>query len=149
MNQFLVTVGILIAQLLAIPAARIDLFQHQLWRPLMSGGAFFAVLQLILLPFCPQRYHDDNNYTYISSPVYLAERKQDDKALAALRTLRRSQDVEDELQAIQANANKNSKTSSSFRDLFRRSMIRPLVIGAGLQLAQQFSGIIYNNLNFF
>lgn len=63
-------------------------------------------------------------------------------ARSALQWLRGSfNDVEFELEAIQANFEMSSQTRSSVMDVFSRRYVRPFLLSMGLMLIQQLSGI--------
>jgi SP family facilitated glucose transporter-like MFS transporter 1 len=79
------------------------------------------------------------------TPSALLRKNKDPKqAKKALERLRQSDHVEDELESIQLELNKDSKSSSSFSiaDLFTRPELRwPLITGLVIQIAQQLCGV--------
>ena len=79
----------------------------------------------------------------------MVRKKEVEKARDALTKLRRSRHVDPELETIQLEISKTSKSGSSFSiaDLFRRSELRwPLITGLVIQVAQQLCGV--NAVNF-
>jgi hypothetical protein len=74
----------------------------------------------------------------------LRKNKNPKQAKKALERLRQSNHVEDELESIQLELNKDSKPSTSFSiaDLFTRPELRwPLITGLVIQIAQQLCGV--------
>jgi len=133
-SQLGVTVGLLFSQVLGLKSI---LGTKDYW-PFLFGFAFVpAVLQLIMLPFCPE------------SPRYLllnCGRISD--ARVALRRLRCCPDVESDIEEMQAEELAHQEELrqygqlTSVRELFNHPWLRtPLIIGAMMQLSQQFSGI--------
>lgn len=134
-SQLAVTIGLLVSQLLGLKEM---LGTKDGW-PMLFGFAFVpAILQLAMLPFCPE------------SPRYLlisCSRVSD--ARVALRRLRNKSDVEDELEEYKAegliNEDDDMKRSTrflTFSKLIKNKWLRaPLAIGIMMQLSQQLSGI--------
>lgn len=133
-SQLGVTVGLLLSQILGLKDI---LGSKELW-PFLFGFAFVpAVMQLIMLPFCPE------------SPRYLllncgrvAEARQ------ALRRLRDSNDVEDDMDEMMAEERANEEEVrkygklNSVWEIFHHPWLRaPLIIGIMMQFSQQLSGI--------
>nr|CAD7456793.1 unnamed protein product [Timema tahoe] len=91
-----------------------------------------AILQLILLPVCPE------------SPRYLLITKQwEEEARKALRRLRASNQVEEDIEEMRAEERAQSAEATiSMRELICSPTLRaPLIIGVVMQLSQQLSGI--------
>lgn len=133
-SQLGVTVGLLFSQVLGLKEI---LGTKELW-PFLFGFAFIpTVLQLIMLPFCPE------------SPRYLllsCNRTGD--ARTALRRLRNSADIEDDMEEMRAEERSHQEEVrkygrlESVRELFNQPWLRaPLIIGIMMQLSQQLSGI--------
>ncbi|XP_052121091.1 glucose transporter type 1-like [Frankliniella occidentalis] len=125
-NQLSVTVAVLVAQLLGSD------FGLQQWDLLLGLSAVPCVLQLVLLPFCPE------------SPRYLlltADRKED--AVTALSWLRAAPPahVRHEVQAMEEEEQGAEPPMGILQLLANSSLRRPLAIAAVLQLSQQLSGI--------
>ncbi|XP_018907720.1 glucose transporter type 1 isoform X2 [Bemisia tabaci] len=128
-NQLAVTTGLLISQILGIEQI---LGTDDGW-PLLLGLAICpAVLQLILLPVCPE------------SPRYLLITKQwEEEARKALRRLRASNQIEEDIEEMRAEqrAQQAEATISMTQLLCSRTLRPPLIIGVVMQLSQQLSGI--------
>lgn len=133
-SQLGVTIGLLFSQVLGLK----DILGTKDHWPFLFGFAFVpAVLQLIMLPFCPE------------SPRYLllsCGRISD--ARLALRRLRASVDVESDIEEMRAEDRAHQEEVrrygqlSSIRELFQRPWLRaPMFIGIMMQLSQQLSGI--------
>jgi len=124
LNQLLLTVGILVSQLLGI-----GLSSCPSWRYLLGMSvAGVAILQTILLPFCPK------------SPRWLASKGRFDEAKEALSKLKPQQNISAELASLKENRSQDS-SDGKFSDLFTRPLLRSLIIGVGIQIGQQLSGI--------
>lgn len=91
-----------------------------------------AILQLLLLPVCPE------------SPRYLLITKQwEEEARRALRRLRASSAVEEDIEEMRAEERaQQSESHISTMELICSPTLRaPLIIGIVMQLSQQLSGI--------
>lgn len=133
-SQLGVTVGLLFSQILGLNSL---LGSKELW-PYLFGFAFVpAILQLITLPFCPE------------SPRYLLLTKgRTGEARLALRKLRASSDIEDDMEEMRAEERAQEEEVrkygklDSIKELFIHPWLRaPLIIGIMMQLSQQLSGI--------
>ncbi|KTG04899.1 hypothetical protein cypCar_00003773 [Cyprinus carpio] len=105
---------------------------QSLWPLLLALTAVPAVLQSIMLIFCPE------------SPRYLLiTLNQEDEARQVLIRLRGYSDVEDDIREMKEEAMKMSMEKKvSIPELFRNSAYRqPIIIAIVLQLSQQLSGI--------
>ena len=90
------------------------------------------MFQLITLPFCPE------------SPGFLLIKKNmPGEAEAALKKLRGTEDVQDELDALtkEAKAEISAKKVSILQLFSTRALLLPTIISIVLHLSQQFSGI--------
>jgi len=124
LNQLMITVGILVAQLMGI-----GLSSCPNWRYLLGVvQALIAILQLVLLLISPR------------SPSWLISKAKKQEAQIALERLRGTSEVHTELRNL-SDAAQDQASSGKFTDLFAKHLIKPLIIGIGLQLAQQLSGI--------
>lgn len=133
-SQLGVTVGLLLSQVLGLKEI---LGTKESW-PFLFGFAFIpAIMQLMMLPFCPE------------SPRYLLlSCSRVSEARLALRRLRGGSDIEDDIEEMRAEdvsqkeeVRKYGKLSS-IRELFGHPWMRaPLIIGVMMQLSQQLSGI--------
>lgn len=121
-NQFSVTIGILVAYLLGAVLP---------WRTLAMIGVLPCSLLLIGLFFIPE------------SPRWLAKSGHNDALKASLISLRGRNcdisrelyEIEDGLEALQAQGN------VKLEDLLKKQYLRPLIVGVGLLCFQQFVGV--------
>ncbi|XP_061597622.1 solute carrier family 2, facilitated glucose transporter member 1-like [Cololabis saira] len=129
LHQLGVVVGILIAQVFGLEAL---LGSEKLWPLLLSLTVIPAVLQCILLPFCPE-----------SPRFLLINLKQEEQARKALVRLRGTEDVSKDMQEMKEESAKMAKEKKvTIPELFRSASYRqPLLIAVMLQLSQQLSGI--------
>ncbi|XP_012287356.1 glucose transporter type 1 isoform X4 [Orussus abietinus] len=140
MNQLAVTVGLLISQVLGIEQI---LGTNEGWPVLLGLAVGPSVMQLVLLPMCPE------------SPRYLLITKQwEEEARKALRRLRASNQVEEDIEEMRAEERaQQAESTISMRELICSPTLRkPLVIGVVMQLSQQLSGInavFYYSTNLF
>ncbi|KAF7268288.1 hypothetical protein GWI33_018557 [Rhynchophorus ferrugineus] len=128
-NQLAVTVGLLVSQVLGIEQI---LGTNEGWPLLLGLAVVPALLQLLLLPICPE------------SPRYLLITKQwEEEARRALRRLRASNQVEEDIEEMRAEERaQQSESSISMLELICSPTLRtPLIIGIVMQLSQQLSGI--------
>ncbi|CRK92725.1 CLUMA_CG006284, isoform A [Clunio marinus] len=128
-NQLAVTIGLLLSQVLGIEQI---LGTNDGWPILLGLAICPAILQLILLPICPE------------SPRYLLITKQwEEEARKALRRLRASNQVEEDIEEMRAEERaQQSESSVSIMELICSPTLRaPLIIGIVMQLSQQLSGI--------
>ncbi|CAL4185244.1 unnamed protein product, partial [Meganyctiphanes norvegica] len=128
-NQLAVTIGLLLSQILGIEQL---LGNKNAWPLLLGLAVVPAVMQLVLLPVCPE------------SPRYLLMSKQlEDDARRALRRLRASTHVEEDIEEMKAEESAtHSEPHLTMLQLIRSSSLRmPLTIGVIMQLSQQLSGI--------
>ncbi|XP_050307783.1 glucose transporter type 1 isoform X3 [Anthonomus grandis grandis] len=139
-NQLAVTVGLLLSQVLGIEQI---LGTNEGWPLLLGLAVLPALLQLILLPVCPE------------SPRYLLITKQwEEESRRALRRLRASNQVEEDIEEMRAEERaQQSEASTSMLELICSPTLRaPLIIGIVMQLSQQLSGInavFYYSTNLF
>ncbi|GBM55609.1 Glucose transporter type 1 [Araneus ventricosus] len=143
-NQLGITIGLLLSQVLGIEAI---LGTAGGWPFLFGISVIPAVLQLLILPLCPE------------SPRYLLISKQQESlAREALQKLRCSSLVEEDIEEMKAEDRaQQHEPETAFTEEFRiqpppveitickllknRSLHLPLVIGVVMQLTQQLSGI--------
>eukprot|EP00249_Psilotum_nudum_P019464 c27265_g1_i1 orf=329-1798(+) len=127
-TQFSVAIGILLAYLIGI------LLQ---WRMLAAVGALPCILLMVGLLFIPE------------SPRWLAKMGRNEDFEASLGVLRGvHNDITSELNQIKdALEDSTEQTRVKFSNLFERKYAYPLIVGAGLMILQQLSGI--NALMFY
>jgi sugar porter (SP) family MFS transporter len=121
LNQLMITLGIVVSYL-----ADYGLADKEAWRWMFGLAAIPALILLIGLLFVPE------------SPRWLMSRSQEDQARAVLQRIRESDDVSSELAEIKADL---SLQEGGWRELLNVSLRRPLIIGIGLAIFQQFTGI--------
>ncbi|XP_050529430.1 glucose transporter type 1 isoform X3 [Daktulosphaira vitifoliae] len=128
-NQLAVTTGLLISQILGIEQF---LGTDDRWPVLLGLAICPAILQLILLPVCPE------------SPRYLLITKQwEEEARKALRRLRSTNQIEEDIEEMRAEerAQQSEATISMMELLCSPTLRQPLIISVVMQLSQQLSGI--------
>uniref|UniRef100_A0A3Q3WGH7 Solute carrier family 2, facilitated glucose transporter member 4 n=1 Tax=Mola mola TaxID=94237 RepID=A0A3Q3WGH7_MOLML len=129
LHQLAIVTGILIAQILGLEAL---LGSEELWPVLLGVTVVPTVLQMSLLPFCPE------------SPRFLyIVRCQEHQAKRGLRRLTGRQEVGDMLAEMKEEKRKmDMERKVSILELFRSPLYRqPIIISILLQLSQQLSGI--------
>lgn len=129
LHQLGVVIGILIAQIFGLEFL---LGSDLLWPLLLALTILPAILQSIMLPFCPE------------SPRYLLiVLNKEEEARKALERLRGHEDVKDDIQEMKDEGLKMSMEKKvTIIELFRSPVYRqPIVIAIILQLSQQLSGI--------
>ncbi|XP_077400943.1 solute carrier family 2, facilitated glucose transporter member 4-like isoform X3 [Vanacampus margaritifer] len=140
LHQLAIVVGILLAQILGLEQL---LGSEELWPVLMGLTVLPTVLQMALLPFCPE------------SPRFLyIVRCQEHHAKRGLRRLTGRQEVGDLLAEMKEEKRRmDMERKVSILELFRSPLHRqPMVISILLQLSQQLSGInaiFYYSTNIF
>ncbi|XP_026826529.1 glucose transporter type 1 isoform X5 [Ooceraea biroi] len=139
-NQLAVTVGLLLSQVLGIEQI---LGTNEGWPILLGLAVIPAIIQLLLLPFCPE------------SPRYLLITKQwEEESRKSLRRLRASNQVEEDIEEMRAEERaQQAESTISMTELICSPTLRaPLIIGVVMQLSQQLSGInavFYYSTNLF
>ncbi|XP_037532169.1 solute carrier family 2, facilitated glucose transporter member 3 [Nematolebias whitei] len=129
LHQLGVVIGILVAQIFGLESL---LGSDELWPVLLALTVLPAILQTIMLPFCPE------------SPRYLIiNLNQEEEARKALERLRGCEDVDDDIQEMKEEGMKMAMEKKvTVLELFRSPNYRqPIVIAIILQLSQQLSGI--------
>uniref|UniRef100_A0A3Q3WQI4 Major facilitator superfamily (MFS) profile domain-containing protein n=1 Tax=Mola mola TaxID=94237 RepID=A0A3Q3WQI4_MOLML len=129
LHQLGIVIGILIAQVFGLTAV---MGSDDLWPLLLSFTFLPAVLQCILLPFCPK-----------SPRFLLINKNEENKAKAVLKKLRGTSDVSADMQEMKEESRQMMREKKvTIPELFRSAIYRqPLVIAVVLQLSQQLSGI--------
>uniref|UniRef100_A0A671SBJ3 Solute carrier family 2, facilitated glucose transporter member 3-like n=1 Tax=Sinocyclocheilus anshuiensis TaxID=1608454 RepID=A0A671SBJ3_9TELE len=129
LHQLGVVIGILIAQVFGLEYL---LGSDKLWPVLLALTVLPAILQCLLLPFCPE------------SPRYLLiNLNEEEQARKALVRLRGYEDVGKDMQEMKEESAKMAMEKKvTIPELFRTAAYRqPLLIAVMLQLSQQLSGI--------
>ncbi|KAK1896247.1 Solute carrier family 2 facilitated glucose transporter member 3 [Dissostichus eleginoides] len=129
LHQLGVVIGILVAQVFGLEFL---LGSDYLWPLLLALTILPAILQSILLPFCPE------------SPRYLLiVLNQEEEARKAMVRLRGCEDVSDDINEMKEEGMKMAlEKKVTIPELFRSPNYRqPIIIAIILQLSQQLSGI--------
>ncbi|XP_062849625.1 solute carrier family 2, facilitated glucose transporter member 4-like [Trichomycterus rosablanca] len=129
LHQLAIVTGILIAQILGLESL---LGSEELWPVLLGITVIPTVLQMALLPFCPE------------SPRFLyIIRCQEHHAKSGLRRLTGRLDVSEDLAEMKEEKRRmDMERKVSIAELFRSPLYRqPIIISILLQLSQQLSGI--------
>jgi sugar porter (SP) family MFS transporter len=121
LNQLMITIGIVVSYL-----ADYGLADMRAWRWMFGLAAIPALILVIGLRFVPE------------SPRWLMSRSLTTQARSVLERIRETSDVSRELDEIEADLHLQE---GSWRELLSPSLRRPLLIGIGLALFQQFTGI--------
>uniref|UniRef100_A0A4W4GYA7 Solute carrier family 2, facilitated glucose transporter member 4 n=1 Tax=Electrophorus electricus TaxID=8005 RepID=A0A4W4GYA7_ELEEL len=129
LHQLAIVTGILIAQILGLESL---LGSEELWPVLLGVTVIPTVLQMALLPFCPE------------SPRFLyIIRCQEHHAKSGLRRLTGRMEVSEDLAEMKDEKRRmDMEKKVSIVELFRSPLYRqPIMIAILLQLSQQLSGI--------
>ncbi|EHB12479.1 Solute carrier family 2, facilitated glucose transporter member 2 [Heterocephalus glaber] len=129
LHQLAIVTGILISQIIGLDFI---LGNQDLWHILLGLSAGPALLQSLLLIFCPE------------SPRYLYIKLEEEvKAKKSLKRLRGSNDVTKDMNEMKKEKEESSSEQKvSVTQLFTNSTYRqPLIVALMLHMAQQFSGI--------
>ncbi|KAL0604610.1 Solute carrier family 2, facilitated glucose transporter member 1 [Plecturocebus cupreus] len=129
LHQLGIVVGILIAQVFGLDSI---MGNEDLWPLLLSIIFVPALLQCIVLPFCPE-----------SPRFLLINRNEENRAKSVLKKLRGTADVTHDLQEMKEESRQMMREKKvTILELFRSAAYRqPILIAVVLQLSQQLSGI--------
>jgi sugar porter (SP) family MFS transporter len=122
MNQFLITVGILVAYGVGYALASAEAWRWMLGLAAVPAVAMFA--GLLRLP---------------ESPRWLLGKGRDDEALEVLRRTRPDEEVEGEAAEIRETI--EAESTSSYRDLFAKPLRPALRVGIGVPAINQLVGV--------
>ncbi|XP_078060490.1 solute carrier family 2, facilitated glucose transporter member 2 [Mustelus asterias] len=129
MHQLAVVVGILLSQVLGL---HFLLGNDRLWPCILGLSGLPAILQIILLPFCPE----SPRYLYIKLGKEEAARKSLERLLGTSDTEQHIEEMKKEKEEIQ------KEKKMTVMQLFRSSSYRqPIIVALMLHISQQFSGI--------
>uniref|UniRef100_A0A668AAS7 Solute carrier family 2, facilitated glucose transporter member 4 n=1 Tax=Myripristis murdjan TaxID=586833 RepID=A0A668AAS7_9TELE len=128
LHQLAIVTGILLAQVLGLESL---LGSEELWPVLLGVTVLPTVLQMALLPFCPE------------SPRFLYIIRCQEHHAKSLRRLTGRQEVGDMLAEMKEEKRRmDMERKVSIAELFRSPLYRqPIIIAILLQLSQQLSGI--------
>ena len=124
--QFLITVGILCANLINYGTSRLH---PNGWRVSLGGAAVPALFLLI------------GSIIIVETPTSLVERGKKDKGLETLKKIRGVDNVDKEFEELLHATELAKQAKHSFRNLMKRSSRPQLICGTILQVFQQFTGI--------
>lgn len=129
LHQLGIVVGILIAQVFGLDSI---MGNKELWPLLLSIIFVPALVQCIMLPFCPE-----------SPRFLLINRNEENRAKNVLKKLRGIADVTQDLQEMKEEGRQMMREKKvTIPELFRSHLYRqPILIAVVLQLSQQLSGI--------
>ena len=125
LNQFCITLGILLSYLVDYSFANVD----GTWRWMLGVGAVPGILLGVGMAVLPE------------SPRWLASRGRFDEAEHVLQSLRNKTDVSEELSGLKRDISQEAN-EASLSALFSAPKARlPLIVGIGLAVFQQVTGI--------
>ncbi|RBM01473.1 MFS transporter [Acidithiobacillus ferridurans] len=124
-NQFYITVGIFVSYLVDYMLSGVT----DGWRWMLAIGAIPGFILLGGMMILPE------------SPRWLAGRDLIEKAAAGLRFLRGRQDVSEELGDLRRDVVEGSHRAAPWSLLLKRKVRKPLIVGIGLAVFQQITGI--------
>uniref|UniRef100_A0AC35TPW5 MFS domain-containing protein n=1 Tax=Rhabditophanes sp. KR3021 TaxID=114890 RepID=A0AC35TPW5_9BILA len=127
-HQLAVTISILFSQILGHPSI---FGTEELWQYIFLFTLIPSGIQLALLPFAPE------------SPKWILNVKNSpETAAAALKKLRGTDDVQDELDQFIVEAEETRNTEKAgLLDMFKGDLRQPMIIAIMMMLSQQLSGI--------
>lgn len=125
LNQLCITVGILVSYLAGFALAS---FPHG-WRWMLGLGALPGVILTVGMLILPE------------SPRWLAGHGRTEDAGDVLQRLRGTADVSEELGILRTDIALEGRQLATWSELFTQRLRRPLVIGIGLAMFQQVTGI--------
>lgn len=125
LNQLCITIGILVSYLVGFALAAVP----GGWRWMLGIGALPGVILAIGMLILPE------------SPRWLAGHGHAEDAGDVLKRLRGGADVSEELNALRTDIALEGRQLAGWPELFSARLRRPLVIGIGLAMFQQITGI--------
>ena len=125
LNQLCITGGILVSYLVGYALAEAT----GGWRWMLALGAVPGIILAVGMLVLPE------------SPRWLAGHGRTNDAETVLRQLRGGADISDEFNALRTDVELERKQRSTLSELFSRRLRYPLMIGVGLAMFQQITGI--------
>jgi MFS transporter, SP family, galactose:H+ symporter len=125
LNQLCITIGILVSYFVGFAFADVA----GGWRWMLGAGALPGIILTIGMLILPE------------SPRWLAGHGRMEDAGAVLKNLRGGADVSDELGALRTDIAREGQQLAGWPELFSARLRRPLMIGVGLAMFQQITGI--------
>jgi MFS transporter, SP family, galactose:H+ symporter len=125
LNQLCITIGILVSYFVGFAFANVT----GGWRWMLGAGALPGIILTIGMLILPE------------SPRWLAGHGRMEDAGAVLKNLRGGADVSEELGELRTDIAREGEQLAGWPELFSARLRRPLVIGIGLAMFQQITGI--------
>jgi MFS transporter, SP family, galactose:H+ symporter len=125
LNQLCITIGILVSYFVGFAFANVT----GGWRWMLGAGALPGIILTIGMLILPE------------SPRWLAGHGRMEDAGAVLKNLRGGADVSEELGELRTDIAREGQQLAGWPELFSARLRRPLVIGIGLAMFQQITGI--------
>ena len=125
LNQFLITLGILVSYFVGYLLAPVT----GGWRWMLAAGVVPGAVLFVGMLLLPE------------SPRWLAGHGHQDEAELVLRRLRGATDYKAELAELRSDLRRETGRLARWADLLTPAMRRPLVVGIGLAMFQQITGI--------
>lgn len=125
LNQLCITAGILVSYLVGFALASVA----GGWRWMLALGALPGIILSAGMLVLPE------------SPRWLAGHGRTNDAESVLRRLRGSADVQGELNELRTDLAREGRQLARASELFSRRVRRPLIVGIGLAMFQQITGI--------
>jgi MFS transporter, SP family, galactose:H+ symporter len=139
--QLAITLGILLSYWIGYIFGSEDPNNHSAWRSMFWAGFVPAIMLLLGMLVSPE------------SPRWLMTKNRDGEALTILTKLRGNSELaKAEMAETRALINQEKLNKSDWKELFTKRLRIPLLIGVGIFLIQQFSGInaiIYYSTDIF
>ena len=123
--QFAITLGILVSYLCSYSFAQ----SAEGWRWMFAAGVLPAIVLLFGMMYVPE------------SPRWLLVKERDSEARSVLHKILEDSAVENEMAQIKKTIADEKLNKGNWSDLFTKRLRQPLLIGIGIFLIQQFSGI--------
>ena len=131
MFQLLITIGILVSYLsdsaFAVPDG--DPAYTSCWRPMFYVGVIPAAIMFIGMFFLPE------------TPRWLISKGYEDKCLKVLETVEEPSLVKEIFSKMKEDVEADKANKVSWRSIFKKWLIVPLIIAIGIMFVQQFTGI--------
>jgi SP family galactose:H+ symporter-like MFS transporter len=125
LNQLCITLGILVSYLVGFALAS----TVEGWRWMLGIGALPGVILWVGMLFLPE------------SPRWLAGHGRTEDAGAVLKNLRGGADVTEEINELRTDIAREGRLHTNWSELLSSRLRRPLIIGIGLAMFQQITGI--------
>lgn len=123
--QFAITIGILVSYVIGYLFAK----EAEGWRMMFWAGFLPAIVLLVGMFFVPE------------SPRWLISKGRNDEAKKVLADINGESLAEDEYRRLKEGFEQEKLQKAGFGELFTKKLRIPLIIGIGIFLIQQFSGI--------